>query len=122
MATGVTWPEGTNVVADDFGIQDRRDIRGDELDDGAIRQERITTAGLSERPIQLFFETDAAMLAFRAWARINSHTWFDWSDPFDGEVRAAFVINGSGGIRYAARVVNGVRTWSARCTILVRDI
>lgn len=119
---GAGWPAGTQVIAEDLRVQDRRDVRPDELDDGAIRQERITTAGLSQRQIQLLFDSDSDYNVFRKWARVNAHTWFDWSDPFDGEVRDAFVLGGSGGIQYAARAVNGRRTWTGRCTLVVKDV
>lgn len=122
MAPGAGWPPGTQVIADDLRLQDRVDVREDELDDGAIRQERITTAGLSQRQIRLFFESDTAFATFRTWARANAHTWFDWSDPFDGETHDAFVLGGSAGIQYVARVVNGVRTWTGQCVLVVKDI
>lgn len=121
-APGAGWPAGTQVIAGDLRVQDRSDVRVDELDDGAIRQERITTAGLSQRQIRLLFDSDADYNAFRKWARVNAHTWFDWSDPFDGEVRDAFVLGGSGGIQYEARAVNGERTWTGQCTLVVKDV
>lgn len=111
------WPDYAYVEADGYGLGRDNDVERSEFDDGLIRQEKRFSAALRTRELRGWLASDADLVRFEAWAEGNAHSWFDWRDTEDGTLRRARVRGGAGGIRYAARVRDGVRTWDFELTL-----
>jgi len=105
------WPAYAYVEADGYALGRDNDVERSEFDDGLIRQERRFAGSLRTRELRGWLASDADLARFEAWAEENAHTWFDWRDTEDGVSRRARVRGGAGGIRYTARVRDGIRTW-----------
>ena len=110
------WPAYAAVAADGQGLGQDGDVERTPWDDGLVRQERRATAALETARIAAWLDDDAALTAFRAWARAHAHGWFEWTDQ-GGEARRARVRGGAGGIAFTARVRGGRRRWEARCEL-----
>lgn len=111
------WPAYANVEAPGYRLGQDNDVERTPLDDGFVRQELRYRSAQRTRQLRGWLKSDADLVRFRTWAAANAHLWFDWTDTEDGQMRQARVRGGAGGIRYTARVRDGVRTWDFELTL-----
>ena len=116
MAAAI-WPTAAAVEADDYVLSQDTDVERTAFESGAVRQARRYTSALMARAIRAHLDDDAALAAFRAWARARAHGWFAWPDPHDGVWRRVRVRGGAGAIRYVAHVEGASRRWEAELTL-----
>ncbi|MYE01466.1 MAG: hypothetical protein F4Y03_09325 [Alphaproteobacteria bacterium] len=107
----MAWPAYANVTADGYGKGRDRDVERTPFDDGMVGQEKRFDSAARTRRVRGWLASDADQVRFEAWAEREAHTWFAWTDTEDGAQRQARVRNGAAGIRYAAVVRDGRRTW-----------
>lgn len=111
------FPSYANVEADGYALGRDADVERTEYDDGLIVQEKRFASALRTRDLRGWLASDADQVRFEEWAEANAHTWFDYRDAEDGVSRRVRVRGGAGGIRYAARVRDGARTWDFELTL-----
>lgn len=111
------WPEYAYVEANGYRLGQDNDVERTPFDDGFVRQELRYRGAQNTRELRGWLASDADLARFRAWARASAHAWFDWTDTEDGTERQVRVRGGAGGIRYTARVRDGVRTWDFQLTL-----
>lgn len=111
------FPSYAFVTADGYALGRDQDVERTPYDDGLIAQEKRFAGALRTRDVRGWLGSDADLRRFEAWAEANAHTWFDWRDTEDGVTRRVRVRGGAGGIRYAARVRDGIRQWDFELTL-----
>ena len=116
------FPAYLKLLREGFGKEPEPIISRTPMDDGMVKQAKVKARALVGRTVRYAADTKAD---FQSWETFFNTTvnagadWFNWTDPLDGAVKLARVVQGS----YSATPINGaltrwviamrIETWSA---------
>ena len=116
------FPAYLKLMRDGFGKEPEPIVNRTQMDDGMVKQAKVKARALVGRPVKYAADTKADYTSWETFfnTTVNDGAdWFDWTDPLDGVVKLARIVQGS----YQARTINGaltrweismrIETWSA---------
>jgi hypothetical protein len=116
------FPAYLKLMREGFGKEPESIVNRTPMDDGMVKQAKAKARALVGRPVKYAADTKAD---YQNWETFFNTTvnagadWFDWTDPLDGAVKLARIVQG----RYQAVPLKGaltkwvismrIETWSA---------
>jgi hypothetical protein len=93
-----TFPNYVFLARKSIGHQRGNALQRTPTDLGLVKQTRVLSRVLVQRPFSYYVYTQANYNSFMTWFRdtVNEGaTWFDWTDPVDGATKSARIVGGS---------------------------
>jgi hypothetical protein len=88
-----------------------------QMESGPAKQTRMRSRQTVMRPVLVAIDSLADYTSFKAWIATtlrNGADWFDWSDPVDGIIKRARIVNGD----YQGRPLgNSLAYWEVSLTL-----
>ena len=93
-----TFPAYAKILRAGFSEKRGKAVEHSEMEDGFVKQARVRSRVMIQRPVSVLLNSKADYLAFVEWFKTDiseGADWFNWNDPVSGTVKSVrFVANG----------------------------
>lgn len=93
-----TFPSNAKLLFEGFTERPASAVLRTEMESGPPKQAKLVSRVMVPRPVRYLFASKADYQAFVTWFRTQisyGADWFDWTDPVDGTVKSARIVNGT---------------------------
>lgn len=113
----MAFPSYAKHLFEGFGEQPQPIVQRTEMESGPAKQLLVGSRQMIRRPVTYKLSSKADYLAFKAWVKGEAaygNNWFDWTDPVDGVVKQARIVDGK--VEYAP-LNKALFKWTAAFTL-----